>query len=386
MNLPARAVAACLPIVIAGCSTLGASGPSPDAIVEAGQAGGEERQIVVVPLDENSARRTAAVVEAQRFSDVFGNPQPGDTTIGVGDVLDIAIWEAPPATLFGVTAPGTPIGNSSGQNVGIPQQVVGEDGAIAVPFVGTVAVRGQTPSAVAAAIERRLRGKAHAPQAVVRIVQNESRAVTVIGEVGATRRLPLTARGETLLDAIAAAGGTRQPVGKITMQMTRGGRTASMPLDTIVRDPAQNVTLQPGDVLTAIFQPYSFIALGAVGQNAEIPFEGVGISLAQALGRIGGLRDERANIRGVFLFRMEQAGALPISIAATARQTAEGRVPTVYRLNMGEGSALFTAQDFGVRDGDVIYVSNAPAVDLQKFLNIVSSAAFSVTGIGSAVP
>jgi polysaccharide export outer membrane protein len=197
--------------------------------------------------------------------------------------------------------------------------------------------------------------------------------------------MPLTPRGECLLDALAAAGGSRQPVAKTTVQLTRAGRTAAMPLDAIVRDPAQNVVLQAGDVITAIFQPYSFVALGAVGQNAEVPFEGGGISLAQALGRIGGLRDDRADVRSVFVFRLEHPEVLDPETASTARRTAEGLVPVVYRLDLGQGASFFTAQDFGIRDRDVLYVSNAPIADLQKFLNIVSSAAFSVTGINNAV-
>jgi polysaccharide export outer membrane protein len=56
--------------------------------------------------------------------------------------------------------------------------------------------------------------------------------------------------------------------------------------------------LHPDDVVTALYQPYSFTALGAVGRNAEIDFEGTGLTLTQALGRIGGLRDDRADIKG----------------------------------------------------------------------------------------
>jgi polysaccharide export outer membrane protein len=315
---------------------------------------------------------------------VFGTVAPTSTVIGVGDVLDIAIWEAPPAVLFGATAPGASIGSAVAQSAGIPQQVVGEDGTVAIPFVGNLMVRGLTPQAVSRLIGARLAGRAHSPQAIVRLAQNDSRAVTVIGEVGATRRLPLTPRGERLLDAIAAAGGSRQPVAKTTIQLSRAGRTAAMPLDAIVRDPTQNITLQAGDVVAAIFQPYSFVALGAVGQNAEVPFEGGGITLAQALGRIGGLRDDRADRRSVFVFRLEHPEVLDPAVAQSAKRTAAGLVPVVYRLDLGDGASFFTAQDFAIRDRDVLYVSNAPLADLQKFLNIVSSAAFSITGINNA--
>lgn len=387
MPLPASQWSALLAAaLLAGCSTVGGSGPSTAAIRRAAGTPTSAQGIVVVPLDDAASRRAASYARSQAFADVFGMVPATTTVIGVGDVLDIAIWEAPPAVLFGATAPGAAIGSALAQSAGIPQQQVGEDGTITIPFVGVVPVRGRLPQDVARTIVARLAGRAHAPQAIVRLAQNDSRAVTVMGEVGATRRLPLTARGERLLDALAAAGGARQPVAKTTIQLTRAGRTAAMPLDAIVRDPTQNVTLQPGDIVTAIFQPYSFIALGALNQNAEVPFEGGGISLAQAMGRVGGLRDDRANVRGVFVFRLERPDALAPDIARTARQTADGRIPVVYRLDLGEGASFFAAQDFAIRDKDVLYVSNAPIADLQKFLNIVSSAAFSVTGINNALP
>lgn len=381
-----RRCAALLALALAGCSGTSGSGPSAGAIGRAARAPAAAAQgIGIVALDEATARRAAAYAASQEFDDVFQPVAPSGTVIGIGDVLDIAIWEAPPAVLFGAAAPGGGLGGPLAQTAGIPPQVVGEDGSVTVPFVGNLVVRGRTPQDVGRTIVARLAGRAHRPQAIVRLAQNDSRAVTVMGEVGATRRVPLTPRGERVLDAIAAAGGSRQPIVKTTIQLTRDGRTAAMPLDTILRDPAQNVTLKPGDVVTAVFQPYSFVALGAVAQNAEVPFEGGGISLAQALGRIGGLRDDRADVRGVFIFRLEQPAALDPAVAHGTRRTADGLIPVVYRLDLSQGASFFTARDFAIRDRDVVYVSNAPIADLQKFLNIVSSAAFSVTGINNAV-
>lgn len=384
--IPLRFSAALSAICLAGCSAVGGSGPSAGAINRAARAPAAKQGIAIVSLDETTGQRATNYARSQRFADVFGMAPATGTVIDVGDVLDIAIWEAPPAVLFGAAAPGAAIGGALAQSAGIPQQVVGEDGTVTIPFVGSVQVRGRAPQDVARVIVARLAGRAHSPQAIVRLAQNDSRTATVMGEVGATRRLPLTPRGERILDALAAAGGSRQPVAKTTVQLTRAARTASMPLDAIVRDPAQNVTLKPGDIVTAIFQPYSFVALGAVGQSAEVPFEGGGISLTQALARVGGIRDDRADVRGVFVFRLEHPDALAPDVAASARRTAEGLVPVVYRLDLGQGASFFVAQDFAIRDKDVIYVSNTPIADLQKFLNIVSNAAFSVTGIGSALP
>ena len=167
----------------------------------------------------------------------------------------------------------------------IPEQIVGSDGNIAVPFAGLVMVQGKTPRQIEADIVQRLRGKANQPQVIVRVANNASANVTVVGEVAKSLRMPLTPKGERLLDAIAAAGGVSQPTNKTTVQLSRMGKVVAMPMDQIIQDPAQNVHLQPGDVVTAVTKPLSLTVLGATGKNEEVNFEAQGISLAQAMGR-----------------------------------------------------------------------------------------------------
>lgn len=379
--------AAVLSVSLAACSTLGASGPTTGAVKNADGTTYAESEINVIQLDDQVVKRIASFGQSRNFSEIFGEGRAIGTRIGTGDIIDIGIWEAPPAVLFGATGVDNRLAANPGvaQSASIPQQMVGEDGIISVPFAGKIQVAGLTTSDVEQEIIRRLTGKAHKPQAVVRLVQNEARNVTVIGEVAANRRVPLTGRGERVLDILAAAGGPRQPVGKTTVQLSRASVVSSMSLDAVIRDPAQNVRLQPDDVLTVLFQPYSFIALGAVSANAEVPFEGSGLTLAQALGRIGGLREDRADLRGVFIFRMEDPAALDPAISAAARRTAEGKVPVIYRLNLADASSIFAAQDFTVRDDDVLYVSTAPGADLQRFLTTLSSVAFSTIAIGDAI-
>jgi polysaccharide biosynthesis/export protein len=153
-----------------------------------------------------------------------------------------------------------------------------------------------------------------------------------------------------------------------------------MPLEAVIRDPLQNVQLQPGDVVTVLFQPLSFTALGATGRNEEIPFEATGLTLAQALGRTGGLNDNRADAQGIFIFRLEAQDALawPRQPVAT---TPEGKVPVVYRLDLKNPGSFFVAQGFAIKDKDVLYVSNAPAAELQKFLNLITSVVYPAIGI-----
>jgi polysaccharide export outer membrane protein len=154
-----------------------------------------------------------------------------------------------------------------------------------------------------------------------------------------------------------------------------------LPLDSIIQDPRQNVPLQAGDVITALTQPLSFTVLGATGKNEELNFEVQGISLAQALARAGGLQDQRADARGLFIFRFEDPAALLTNTDAAGQPlatTPEGKVPVVYRVDLKDPAMFFVAQGFPIRNKDVLYVSNAPAAELQKFLNILSSIVFPI--------
>ena len=366
-------------LTLAGCSSFGAAGPSTRDIRAAGTADDPASDILIVDLDRPVAGCIADLTERRSFANVFGDTPVAAPLIERGDLIAVTLWEAPPAVLFGTGGSARPSEDPMvASSTSLPEQRVDEDGAIAIPFAGRVQVAGRTPAQVQREIVSRLRGKANDPQAIVRLVDNQSSNVTILGEVANSRRVPLSARGERLLDILAQAGGPTEDVDKVTIRLTRGTRAETMPLEAVILDPAQNVPLRADDVVTVIHQPYSFIALGAVQRNAEVPFEGGGLSLAQALGRIGGLRD-------VFVFRFEDLGALPPELAASASATRDGRVPVIYRLDLSQPAGLFVAQDFAMRDDDVLYVSSAPGADLQRFIATLTSFALSSIAIGNSL-
>lgn len=365
-------------LLAAGCSQMPTSGPSSKEILEGPNQLGTAA-VQVVDVDDRIARQLLAQKRFKLFSESLGAAAGKANTFGSGDTLEVNIWEAPPATLFGGGAL-DPRAPSTVRATTLPEQMVDREGFINVPFAGRIRAAGQSQQAVEAEIVQRLRGKANQPEVLVRMTRNASSTVTVVGEVTSSVRMPLTAGGERLLDALAAAGGVRQPVSKMTLQVTRGSDFHALPLDVVIRDPKQNVPLLPGDVVTALFQPLSFTALGATGKNEEINFEAQGISLAQALARSGGLVDSRSSPQGVFVFRLEAERALawPRSPVVT---TPEGLVPVVYRVDLNDPRSFFVMQSFPISNKDVLYVSNAPAAELQKFLNLVLSAFYPVLNV-----
>ncbi len=360
-------------LLLSGCGSIPTSGfGRADADPKSTQP--NLKGIQIIDVTDGIAKQLFDQRATRQFSDAFSVADPRGQTIGYGDGLEVSIWEAPPATLF---SPGTIDVRgvtSSTRATTLPDQMVNSDGFISVPFAGKIKAAGQSLQTVEAEIVKRLTGKANQPEVFVRLTRNVSSNVTVVGEVTNSTRLPLTPGGERLLDALAAAGGVRQPVNKMTIQITRGDSVFAMPLDTIIRDPKQNINLARGDVVTAMFQPLSFTALGATGKNEEINFEAQGISLAQALARTGGLRDERSDPQGVFIFRFEPANALawPKQPLVT---TPDGKVAVIYRIDLRDPASFFVAQTFQMNNKDLLYISNAPVAELQKFLNVV----FSVT-------
>lgn len=374
---------------LSGCATypdwMPSSGPSREAVQEKGELKGLNG-LQLIPVTGEIAHKLAARRKQGLFSDAFGLSTKSGYVVGSGDVLEVSVWEAPPAMLFGTgsSEARASSGPATTRVTAFPEQMVSGDGLINMPFAGHVPVAGSTPQQIEMEITRRLKDKANQPQVLVRVIRNNTANVTVVGEVSSSARVPLTARGERLLDALASAGGVKQPVGKITLQLTRGDQVKAMALDTIIRDPKQNILLQPGDVITALHQPLSFTVLGATTKNEEINFEAQGITLAQALARAGGLQDARADARAVYIFRLEDKKAF--NWKTPPNVTPDGKVPVIYEVNLKDPASFFMAQGFPVDNKDVLYVANAPAAELQKFLNMVASSVFILRTVVPVVP
>jgi polysaccharide biosynthesis/export protein len=383
---PPRVLTTLLAIVIAataaGCAAVPSSGPTAREVRNgSSESAAVAQAIQLIDLNDAVARQLAAEREQRLFSDVFAGDGAASQRLGPGDTVGVDIWEAPPATLFGAEAPSTDTANLSSSHTGsettIPDQMIDEDGYIDIPFAGRIGASGKTVAELEQDIKEHLTQKAHQPQVLVRVTRNVSRSVTVVGEVNNTLRVPLTANHERVLDALAVTGGFKYPVNKTTIQLTRGTRVQALPLDTIIRDPKQNIPLQANDVLTAYFAPLSFTALGTTGKNDEINFEAQGISLAQALARAGALVDAQSDPRGVFIFRFEQANALswPKQPVTT---TPDGLVPVIYRVNLKDPGSFFVMQSFAMNNRDILYVSDAPVTEVQKFMNLIFSIVFPV--------
>ncbi len=362
---------------LAGCSALPTSGPRTAQIQDEYQAKASSHPFELVDITASTLQTLRQRLDptlSTRFGDDTGNPE---LAIGRGDGVTVVIWEvgsdplfsSSPAIMQQSPSISPPINTARGSV--IPEQIVGSDGCITVPFAGRVPVAGHTTLEVQGAIEQALAGKAQKPQVLVTLTRNASNTVTVVGEVTNGARVPLSPYGERLLDVLAMSGGIKAPTYETRVQLTRGDHSITVPLLQVLRDPEENVRLHPGDNLVITRQPQTFTALGATGHEAQISFEAAQLNLTEAVAKAGGLTDTRADPRGVFIFRFE-----PKSVAENLGPAPDGvadgaLVPVVYQLDFTKAGSFFLAQGFAIRDHDVLYVSNSPSTELEKFLALL---------------
>ena len=304
--------------------------------------------------------------------------------IGVGDVLDISIFEADTGGLFTAAPSETRLGNA----ITLPAQEVDRQGFVTIPYAGRMRAASKTPAELAASITSKLKAQALDPQVVVGFSARHAGSVSVLGDVNTATHFSLDASGERLLGALARAGGTRSPDYETHIELERGGIVGEVKLSDVVADPTRDFAIAPGDTVYVSHRPDYFIALGATGQSVSlapldrrIPFGSPHLSLADALARAGGLQDDRANPKQVFVFRYEDAavlrslGALPVS---TGR-----RVPVVYAINLLDPTGLFYADQFEVQPEDIVYAANAGSTDATKLEALIMP--LIETGVTAAV-
>jgi polysaccharide export outer membrane protein len=356
---------------LAGCG-LPASGPLATDIASDQSAQGVLGGYVLVAVDERVASISASQPR-ESFKRVFttGRPAP-DLRIGISDSVVVTIWEAGAGGLFSA-APDERTISAGSRTATIPEQVVARDGTIEVPYAGRLKVAGMTPAEVEEKIVDALAHKAIQPQVVVTISKNLSNAVSVGGEVTTGARISLTAKGDRILDVIAAAGGIRIPASDAFIQVTRGRRTVSVAYNAILAHPEENIYAMPGDDITVVRDPQTFTAFGGTGRNAQVPFDAAGITLDEAIAKAGGLLDYRADPAGIFLLRFEPTG-LAAQLAPSRDLPSQGDlVPVVYQLNLRDANSFFLARSFPMRDKDMLYVANSASDPVQKFLGLVGT-------------
>jgi len=356
----------CLLIACGGCSEMPTTGPySWD--VKAGQPlepDGLPYGLVrlnpeaVAILHEYEPRGLAGAFTDKR--------PPSEIKFGIGDTVSVTIFEAAAGGLFIPAEAGVRPGNY----VTLPDQAIDNNGNITVPYAGLVKAAGRTAVEVQNDIISRIRNRAIEPQAVVAVTQQRTSLVSVLGEVNAPTRYAAaaTGAGDRILDAITRAGGIKGQGFESWVMLERGGRRATVPFENLVMSPANNIYVQPGDRIYVYREQQKFIALGATGQSGEFNFDAWRINLAEAVGKAGGLIDNQADPDAVFMYRAEPRDVAERLGVDVSKFPGAATIPVIFSINFRDPGGFFLATKVQMRNGDIIFVSNARSVEVTKFL------------------
>jgi polysaccharide export outer membrane protein len=364
-----------LAFLLAGCSTLSGSGPSDSRIVSSAAASltagktGTSLQYALVDLSPSVVNQVPNYTVGSLSASLgMRAGSPGTVTVGVGDLVDVTVFEASDGGLF------IPTGNTTDCHcVKMPTQTVATSGVITIPYAeGDIVAAGMTVPQLEKTIADKLSKVAIKPQVIASVTRKSASQVTVLGDVNAPQQLVISDTGDRVLDAIARVGGIKSPPYEDFVSVTRNGRKGTIYFNDLVKSSKENIYLQPGDTIFVDNQKRTFTAFGSTGVTGQFDFGAESITLDAAVGKAGGLLDSRANPSQVFLYRDEARSVLERQgVDLTRFPASQKSIPVVYRANFTDPSSFFYAREFPMRNDDVIYISNAGGVELTKFLNLI---------------
>jgi polysaccharide export outer membrane protein len=375
--------------VLPACSLLPGTGPKSDAVENNATAGVRSSAALSYALVDVSADTIGFLSQPNlitfqgEFPDKRAKP---NQVVGVGDVLNISIFEAAPGGLF---TPGQAAGARPGNFVDLPAQAVDQKGSIYVPYAGEIPAAARTIPDIQQAIVARLRNRAIEPQVVVSLNQQHSSVVSVLGDVNTPGVLALNSVGERLMALIARAGGPKFEAIESYVTLQRDGKRVKVLLSRVVHDPRENIFIRPNDVIFLTRESPTFTALGALNQNvfgfnSEIPFDVETLTLAQAMGKAGGLNDNQSDPSELYVYRYEDRRFLEKMGVDTTKFTLD-RVPTIYHVNLRDPAGMLLASAFQMKIKDVMYVANAKVVDYYKLLTLINNTANTTSSTANAV-
>lgn len=342
---------------LSGCG-LPRSGPTKREIF----AGSVQRQgdAFVVEVNDRVTRATG-VVPILGFTDSFINAGSlGSDTIRPGDTLGVSVWENVDSPLLGVEgAPATTL----------EEIQVDGSGYIFIPYAGRIKAAGNSPEAIRRIITQKLDSQTPDPQVTVRRLAGDGATVSITGAVSGQGVYAIERPTRTLTSMLARAGGVAVEPEIAQITVIRGSEKAKIWFEDLYDNPKFDIALRGGDRILVEADTRYFTALGATGAQSRVKFETQTLSALEGIAQVGGLNSNLADPTGVFVFRNESE---EIANQVMGRDDLQGVQRMVYVLNLTEPNGVFLARDFVIRDGDTVYVTEAPFVQWSKTLNAIT--------------
>lgn len=355
--------------LLVGCA---GSGPrtqdilTDDQAVVAAQT--QERPFAVVGIDSRSTKIASDWMSTSQTRGFIKDSGAGSVVIGRSDVLEVSIVSTSESGYIDLTnSTLSPISTTT-----LPPQEVGSDGMVSVPPLGRVRAQGKTAQGFERFLERRLGEVLVDPSVIVRIAERRSARVSVLGAVVNPGTYPINQNNTHLVEILAEAGGPSGRAEDLEIAYSRRGETGRAQLNKVYENPRYNIHVRHGDVISIETPARRLTVLGAGGQNVTLTYDVPSLSLAEALGKAGGLLNRRADKKGVFVYREISVKAARALGVDTSR-FGSGPVPAIFNLNLSTPQSLFAAKDFKMAEDDLIYIADSLNEEIAAVFSVFTN-------------
>ena len=330
----------------------------------------EQGNAYIVSVNDRVVQATAGG-ESQGFDSAFLNAgRIGADTIRKGDRLLLTVYENVEEGLFGTAgAPST-----------LTELQVDQSGHIFIPYAGRIRAAGNTPEQLRGIITRKLDSQTPDPQFIVARAAGDGSTVSIVG-AGGQGVFPIEASTSTLSTMIAAAGGVTTDPENTRVTVIRGKHKGTVWLEDLFESNKQDIALRPGDRILIQEDTRRFTALGATGGQSLVEFPQPTMTAIEAIAFMGGLNSNLADPTGIFIFRDESPDFANRVLGRNDFQTPKR---FAYVLDLTEPTGVFLGRDFQIRDGDTIYVTEAPYVQWTKTLSVLTSSVGAAQSLSAA--
>jgi polysaccharide export outer membrane protein len=279
-------------------------------------------------------------------------------TVNPGDVVSISVWVSEDNSLL--TTPGQRV-------VELPPMTISPTGNVFLPYVGQIDIGNQSQESARSEIEAAYTKIAPSAQVQLRSVEGRQSSASVVSGVTRPGSYPLSDSGVTVLDMVALAGGVPETVKNPQLRLQRGDTTYGISLGRVMKDTALNIGVRGGDRMFVETDERYFLSLGAAGSRAQHYFPQDRVSALDAMSIIGGLAPARADAKGILVLRAYSPGDV----------RADGSGPrherTIFTIDLTSADGLFSAGEFTIQPGDLIYVTESPLIGTKNVLSMIGA-------------
>lgn len=283
---------------------------------------------------------------------------PASGVIRSGDSVDLIIWDNDANSL---------LTNANQKSAEMRGMTVSSGGAIFVPYLDEVVITGMTPNDARRQIQRRL--EEISPSAQVQLLHKpgQGNSVDLVTGVPNPGSYPLPGRNYTVMSLISQGGGINKNLRNPVVRLIRGTKTYNIRANDLFASQDANVVLRGGDKVLVREDERFFTALGATGNEEIVYFDREKIKMLEALSMLGGLNDNRANLKGLLVLR-EYART---QIGPTDKTPNFEQVVFTFDLTGADG--LFAARNFDVQPGDTLMATESPVNAARTIVALLGS-------------